>query len=72
MPNNLDELNAEILGKLDGQAKADFKAGLRKLGMVDLEDRAALRDAFKRANPNASEKQLDIMVDGKAPRERSL
>jgi hypothetical protein len=63
------DINAEILASLSGKEKEDFKRGLQLLGIPDPESRAALRDAFKRANPNASEKELDIMVNGKAPPE---
>jgi len=67
--DNLDNVNLEILAKLDGQAKEDFRAGLHNLAMADPETKAALRGAFNRLRPNASERELDIMVTGKAPPE---
>ena len=67
--DNLDRVNTEILAKLDGQAKEDFNAGLHNLGMDDPEAKAALRNSFKRLKPNATERELDIMVTGKAPPE---
>lgn len=59
----------KMMAGLSGEEKENFKRGLYNLGIPDPEDRAALRDAFKRGNPNASEKQLDIMVNGKTPPE---
>lgn len=69
MESSRDRINLEIMQHLTGQEKEDFRQGLRLAGMPDPESRAALRDSFKRANPNALEKDLDIMVNGKAPPE---
>jgi len=57
MPKSLEELNAEILAKLDGQAKEDFKLGLKLLGIKDPEDFEALKQAFIRSglSPEAAE-----------------
>jgi len=70
MESGRDRVNLEIMQNLTGEKKENFKQGLHLLGFPDPESRAALRDAFKRANPNATEKQLDIMVTGKASPEK--
>jgi len=67
--SSMDRVNLEIMQNLTGEEKENFKRGLHNLGIPDPEDKAALRDAFKRVNPNASEKQLDILVTGKVPPE---
>ena len=67
--DNQDRVNAEIMQNLTGEEKETFKRGLQSIGIPDPESRAALRASFKRANPNASERELDIMVTGKAPPE---
>jgi hypothetical protein len=69
MTRNVDKLHLENLAKMDGQAKEDYKRGLRVLGIADPEAKASLRAAFKRLKPDSTDKELDIMVDGKAPRE---
>ena len=63
------DINAEIMQNLKGEEREDFKRGLHSFGIPDPESRAALRDAFKRLNPNATERECDIMVNGKAPPE---
>ena len=66
---NIDSQNLEILAKLDGQAKEDFRAGLHNLAMADPEAKAALRNSFKRLKPNAMEREIDIMVAGETPQD---
>lgn len=66
---SLDNLNAEILAGLTGKERENFEKGLRKLGMANPANRDALRAAFRRLNPNATERDLDIMVSGKAPQD---
>jgi len=68
MSDKFDKVNAEILAKLDGQERADFERGLRNIGMDNPADKAALRAAFKRFRPDATDQELDIMVSGKAPK----
>ncbi len=63
----VDELHVGILGGLSGKAKEDFEAGLRDLNMANPADREALRESFKRSNPDWTEVQLDTAVDGRFP-----
>jgi len=54
-----EKVNEEILKKLQGQDKKEFKQGLRSLDLPDPE----LKAAFKRLCPDASEREIDIMVN---------
>ncbi len=66
---SLDKLNAEVLAGLTGKERENFEKGLRKLDMANPANRDALRVAFKRLKPDATERELDIMVSGKAPQD---
>lgn len=59
-----DKLNLDILNKLPDREKAAFRRGLEKLGFSDPVSRAELRAAFKRYKPSATDRELDIMVNG--------
>lgn len=63
------DIDAEVMAGLSGEERANFKKGLASLGMVDPEDRAALRASFKRSRPDASERELDILVTGQVPKD---
>jgi hypothetical protein len=65
----MESFHLKVLQGLSGQAREDFKAGLRNLGYADPEVKAALTESFKRLHPNATERELDIMVTGKVPPE---
>ena len=65
----IEDLNREILAGLSGKEKEDFERGLHNMGMTNPDDRDALRAAFKRLRPDATERELDIMVSGKASQE---
>jgi len=55
------EVNEEILSKLEGQDKKAFEQGLKDLKLPGSD----LRAAFKRLRPDATEKELDIMINKK-------
>jgi hypothetical protein len=69
MSDKLLKLTAEHLAGLTGQDREDYLRGLQKVGLPNPEARMALIAAFKRLRPDATERELDIMVSGKAPRD---
>ena len=67
--SDLDRVNLETLQSLTGKDRENFIAGLRNMGITNPEGKADLRAAFKRYNPNATDRELDIMVSGKTPQD---
>ena len=65
--SGIERVNLEIMQNLTEKDKEDFIAGLRDLGMTNPVDKADLRAAFKRLTPNATDRELDIMVAGETP-----
>lgn len=65
----LEDLNAKILKGLEGQAKADFIAGLEKLNMDNPADRDALEQSIRRLRPDFTPEQIEIFVSGKVKSE---
>jgi len=63
----LNKLHHKLMESMSEKERADFEAGLKALNMANPADRAALRESFKRLRPDATERELDIMVSGEAP-----
>lgn len=68
----LEEVNAKILEGLSGKERQAFEAGLKALTLnmanpADLEDREALKESFRKAKPDWTEKALEAAVQGRAP-----
>jgi hypothetical protein len=76
----LDDINTEIMAGLSGEAKENFRRGLRAFGMVDPTvsptisptvsptvsptAKNELADAFKRAHPEWTDAQAEIAARG--------
>lgn len=63
----VEEVNSRILQGLSRKERVNFEAGLKALNMANPADRVALRESFKRLCPDATERELDIMVSGEVP-----
>lgn len=62
----MKDINIEILATLNGQAKEDFKAGLRNLRLTDPQAFIALKESFRKAHPEWNEKQVEIAARGRS------
>lgn len=69
MESGIDRVNLEIMQNLTGQDRENFERGLRNMGMTNPVAKADLRASFKRFKPNATDRELDIMVSGEAPQD---
>jgi len=67
--SDTDRVNLEIMAGLSGKDRENYIAGLRKLGISNPVDKADLRAAFKRYLPDATDRELDIMVLSEPPQD---
>jgi hypothetical protein len=65
----IEEVHLRMMEGMTEEEKRDFAAGLNYMGISNPVDRVALREAWKRLRPDASEEELEILVTGKAPQE---
>lgn len=63
--SGIEQLNLKMMQNLTGEERENFKHGLHILGQVNPEDRAALRDSFRRLHPEYTEEQIEIAVKGR-------
>lgn len=67
--SDVDRVNLETMQNLRGEDRANFERCLRNLGMTNPGGKADLRAAFKQFRPDATDRELDIMVSGEAPQD---
>jgi len=70
--SDTDRVNLETMQSLTGKPRENFERGLRNLGMTNPAGKADLRAAFKRLKPDASDRELAIMVLGEPPQDTEL